>query len=94
MLRADFFDHDSSSGASFASRIRRYTSAGLVGETLALLGRRRGLAFDVVRMWMNSPPHRAVLLTPGFRRIGIGRRWGDMSGAGSSVVTADFASGS
>ena len=27
-------------------------------------------------MWLNSPPHRAVLLSGGFRRVGIGRRVG------------------
>ena len=30
----------------------------------------RMLEQAVVRMWMDSPPHRAVMLSPGFRRIG------------------------
>ena len=29
-----------------------------------------------VRMWMHSPPHRAVLLSPSGRRIGVGKRRG------------------
>ena len=41
-------------------------------------------------MWMNSPPHRAIILTAEFRRIGIARRWGRWA-AGKAVVTADFA---
>ena len=40
---------------------------------------------------MNSPPHRAIILTAEFRRIGIARRWGSLGGAGKAVVTADFA---
>ena len=43
-------------------------------------------------MWMNSPPHRAVMLSPGFRRIGLSHRSGILGGFGMSVVTADFAS--
>jgi uncharacterized protein YkwD len=45
-----------------------------------------------VRLWMESPPHRAILFGPGFGRIGIARRWGRLGGARQSVVTADFAS--
>ena len=92
MLARDFFDHTSSNGTPFGSRVRRYANARLLGEALAMIGRRRGGAATVVRMWMESPPHRAVLLTPGFRRIGIARRWGMIGPAGQAVVTADFAS--
>jgi len=92
MLRRDFFDHTSSDGTPFDRRVRRYADARTVGETLAALGRRRGGAAAVVRMWMDSPPHRAVLLDSGFRRIGLARRWGKLGDAGRSVVTADFAS--
>lgn len=92
MIANDFFDHTSSDGTPFDRRVRRYVQASSLGETLAMLGQRRGGAAMVVRMWMDSPPHRAVLLDSGFRRIGLARRWGDVAGAGRSVVTADFAS--
>jgi uncharacterized protein YkwD len=92
MLRRDFFDHSSSDGTPFDRRVRRYANARSVGETLAALRQRRGGAATVVRMWMESPPHRAVLLGSGFRRIGIARRWGTLGGSRRSVVTADFAS--
>ena len=72
--------------------MRRYTDARALGETLAALGQRRGGAATVVRMWMESPPHRAVLLGSGFHRIGLARRWGTLGGSRRSVVTADFAS--
>lgn len=93
MLRRDFFDHASSDGTSFDRRVRRYVNARMVGETLAVFGQRHGGAATVVQMWMNSPPHRAVLLSGGFRRIGVARRWGTFGGAGRAVVTANFASG-
>jgi len=92
MLRRDFFDHTSSDGTSTFTRVRRYARARSVGETLAMIPRRRGGAGLVVRMWMNSPPHRAVLLGSGFRRIGLARRWGRLGSSMQSVVTADFAS--
>ena len=93
MLRADFFDHSSSDGTPWERRVRRFTRANFVGETLAALGRRHGGAATVVQMWLESPPHRAIVLEPGFRRIGVGRRWGTLGSARNAVVTADFSSG-
>ncbi len=92
MLRRDFFAHPSSGGTSAVSRIRRYADARSVGETLARFNRRRRGAATVVRMWMGSPPHRAVLLGPSFHSIGLARRWGTLGSSKQSVVTADFAS--
>ena len=37
-----------------------------------MISRRSGGAGTVVRMWMNSPPHRAILLDPRFVKVGIG----------------------
>ena len=92
MLRYDFFDHTSSDGTPFDRRIRRYTNARMVGENLAAIARRHGGAGAIVRMWMNSPGHRAVLLSSDYRRIGIGRHWGTLGSSRLAVVTADFAS--
>jgi uncharacterized protein YkwD len=91
MLARDFFDHPSSDGTSFDARIRRYSSASLLGETLAMTSRRSGGAGAIVQMWMDSPPHRAIMLDARFRKVGVGRRWGTMDGDGYAVVTADFA---
>ena len=39
-----------------------------------------------------SPAHRAVLLRPGFRRVGVGAYQGNFAGRHDAlVVTADFA---
>jgi uncharacterized protein YkwD len=92
MLLRDFFDHSSSDGTPFDARVRRYArGAGLVGETLAAVPQRRGGADAVVDLWLRSPPHRAIVLDPRFRRVGIGRRWGTLGDARHAVVTADFA---
>jgi len=85
MLRADYFAH-----GAFASRVRRYVRTRRVGETIAMTT--RCSARRVVRMWMNSAPHRAVLLSGGFRSVGIGRRVGRLGASRACLVTADFAS--
>ena len=93
MLVRSYFAHTSASGVAFAARIRRFARARAVGETLAMLSScGAGMPAAVVTMWMNSPPHRAVLLSPSFRRVGIGRRAGRLRGAPACVVTADFGS--
>jgi uncharacterized protein YkwD len=92
MLVRDFFDHPSSDGTPFDTRVRRYAKAGIVGETLASLPDRTGGADAVVQIWMDSAAHRAIVLDPRLRRIGLARRWGTLGGTQTAVVTADFAS--
>lgn len=68
-------------------------SSGAVGEVLGWL--RRGSppreARGIVRGWLNSPPHRHVLLDPRFRRVGIGRAAGRFGGTKAAVYTVDWA---
>lgn len=59
-------------------------SASYAGETL---GRGTMSPRRLVRMWLNSPPHRAVLLSDKSRRIGLGATMDD---SGRWVVTANF----
>ncbi|HET9740548.1 MAG TPA: CAP domain-containing protein [Solirubrobacteraceae bacterium] len=94
MLDANYFAHESRNGGPFDARVRRFTRRRALGETLAMLGGgcRRGMATRVVRMWMNSPGHRAILLSSSFRRVGIGARAGSLGSGRACVVTADFAS--
>jgi uncharacterized protein YkwD len=94
MLDANFFAHSSRDGGSFDARIRRFANPRVLGETLAMLGGRCGRrsAQRVVRMWMHSPGHRAILLSGKFRRIGLAKRTGRLGGTRACVVTADFAS--
>jgi uncharacterized protein YkwD len=92
MLRSDFLGHASSDGTPMGHRVRRYTAADWVGESIAAVSRRGSTARRVVRMWMASPPHRAVLLSPSGRRIGVGKRAGRLGSARRAVYTADLAS--
>ena len=88
MLRQDVFTH-----GAFAERLARSGARGpAFGENLAWgVGRLAG-ARNIVRMWMNSPGHRANLLRPGWKRVGIGSRVGSFLGyGGATVVTANFA---
>src|SRR5947209_11594956 len=85
MLRRQYFAH-----GSFFARLSGSGAAGPVfGENLAW-----GPASSswVVSQWLASPEHRANLLRPGFRRVGVGALTGTFEGsAGAFVVTADFA---
>jgi uncharacterized protein YkwD len=86
MVRHNYFSH-----GAFATRVRESGARGPVfGENLAW-----GTGATpqwIVDHWLASPAHRANLLRPGFRRIGIGIVTGTFSGyGGATVVTADFA---
>jgi uncharacterized protein YkwD len=69
---------------AYTQRIRRYVRTRRVGENVAWMA---GCdAHAIVQMWLNSAPHRRVMLSKSFRRIGVGRR-----GSRKCFVTADFA---
>ena len=88
MLRTDSFSH-----GAFAARIRRAgVRARRVGENLAWGVGALAQAQSIVNVWLASPEHRATLLRPGYRTVGVGIRIGTFEGhAGASVITADFA---
>jgi uncharacterized protein YkwD len=93
MLDANYFAHTSRDGGPFDRRVRRFAKHRSVGETLAWLSScGRGSARQVVRMWMDSPGHREILLSSGYRRVGVGKRTGSLGSTGACVVTADFGS--
>jgi uncharacterized protein YkwD len=70
MALRDFFDHKGSNGSSMGDRAKAsgYNFSRL-GENIAA-----GYATpeDVVQGWLNSPGHRANILNPSYREIGIG----------------------
>lgn len=93
MLDADYFAHESRNGGPFDQRVRRFANHRALGETLAMLGGcGKGSARRVVRMWMNSSGHRAIMLSSTYRRVGLGKRTGKLGGNRACVVTADFGS--
>lgn len=93
MVRGGFFAHTSSNGQSAYDRVESYRRSDWIGETLAYMptagDRSPG---HIVDMWMQSPPHRATLLTRKLRRIGVARRRGVLYGQPVVVWTADFSS--
>lgn len=88
MLRTGRFTH-----GALGTRLARFGARGpLYGENLAWAVGARSAARRIVSSWMASPGHRANLLRPGWRRIGIGALRGTFQGqTGATVVTADFA---
>ena len=88
LLRQDVLTH-----GNFAQRMRSSGARGpRFGENLAWGTGPYATARSIVTSWLRSPGHRANLLRPGFRRIGIGARVGSFAGhRGAVVVTADFA---
>jgi uncharacterized protein YkwD len=100
MLELGFFSHDSADGSAFSERIKRYyTSRGFtrwsVGEALMASQGRVAGAEEIVEAWLESPSHRAIVLSPTWRDAGIGVLYAPSApatfgGSEALVVTADF----
>jgi uncharacterized protein YkwD len=99
MAADGFFDHASADGTSFWKRIGHWYSPGnrgrwSVGENLLWSSPRVGPA-AALRVWMASPEHRANILDPKWREIGVSsvhvaRAPGVYGGREVTVITADF----
>jgi uncharacterized protein YkwD len=97
MERRNYFSHDSLGGGSFVDRIRStgYLNGArswTVGENLAWGSGGRSTPLTITKMWMNSPGHRANILSSTFREIGIGVASGApiSSGAPAATYATDF----
>jgi uncharacterized protein YkwD len=95
MKRHHCFSHRCSGEPSFVARLRRvnYLVNGLrrwkVGENIARAAGRGGTPKKIVRGWMRSPGHRANILDPQYRNLGVGFAAG--GGKRSGVMfTTDF----
>lgn len=100
MLAADVFSHTGSGGSSSTQRMK---AAGYIlqgswatGENIAWATTRAPTGYqDEVKLLhtnlMNSSGHRANLLNPNFREVGLGVEVGDYGGRSSAFVTEDFA---
>lgn len=92
MLAHGLLTHDSFDGSSFGFRLRRARPRRLVGETLAWTPGRSAGAHAVVRLWMHSAVHRAVLMDGALHHVGVGRWLGSLGGHTGAAITADFTS--
>jgi uncharacterized protein YkwD len=91
MLLQGYFDHDSRD-ETWIARVSRYVRSPLIGEDIAKGQGAYGTAAGIVAQWMRSAPHRAVILTAGLHRVGLGLAVGVFNGApGAVIATADFA---
>ena len=95
MARGRFFSHNSRGGGSFVDRIRRTgylarARSWFVGENIAYGSGTQSSPRSIGTAWMNSPPHRANILRPSFREIGIGLASGTPAGQGGATYTTDF----
>ena len=77
MATENFFSHVSPEGQTmqdrFAAAHYRYQTA---GENLAWAGGATATPAAIVDAWMNSPDHRANILDPDFRQLGVGYAYG------------------
>ena len=89
MLRTGTFAH-----GAFTARIRRTRRPRDRGSARTSPGARAGSAqpAPIVRLWLASPEHRANLLHPGYRIVGVGALRGCFAGHRHTLmVTTDFA---
>jgi uncharacterized protein YkwD len=96
MVTAGLFSHDSPDGRDFEDRILAagYRSLGAgwtVGENIAWGTGSLATPRAITAAWMNSPGHRANVLEPDYREIGIGVALGTPgAGADGATYTSDF----
>jgi uncharacterized protein YkwD len=87
MLRRDYFGH-----SDFGARMSRFHVRGRLFEENLAYSSRVASARTTVSDWLASPPHRAILLDPSLRRIGVATPVGAFGNwPAATLITADFA---
>ncbi|HUK94747.1 MAG TPA: CAP domain-containing protein [Gaiellaceae bacterium] len=99
MARLGYFSHNSANGTPFSRRIATYYPAHgyrswMAGENLVWASPDLNAA-RAVKLWLASPPHRANLLNPSWREIGLSgvhstSAPGVYGGSAATIITADF----
>jgi uncharacterized protein YkwD len=82
MMRTDYFGHQARIQAS-----RRFRS---LGEVLEYRRGYRAAVGSTLRDWLNSPAHRAVIMSASFRYIGAGLTRGDFRGRRATIWVAQL----
>ena len=95
MVARRYFAHESKSGASFVTRIKRTgwtrsRRSWQVGENIGYGSGSLATPRSMVRGWMNSAGHRDNILARQFRLIGIGIANGCPTGGGGTTYATDF----
>jgi uncharacterized protein YkwD len=87
MHRRGYFAHQRSGGPGLEARLRRAGWSGHAwGENIAYGCGSMGTPRATVRMWMNSPPHRSIMLSGTYRQAGVGVANGAPCGGGAMWV--------
>lgn len=99
MAADGYFEHSSADGTVFWKRIQRWYGSGgfgywSVGENL-LWSSPDVSAADALQLWMHSPEHRANILNPRWREIGVSAVHvdsapGTYNGLPVTIITTDF----
>lgn len=100
MVANNYFDHTGSAGDTLESRLERvaYIPSGwsyMLGENIATATGSLATPASIVNAWMNSPEHRANILTADFQASGVGVAIGvpaqfDQDGLPGATYTQDF----
>ena len=99
LLEAGVFTHDSPDGTPFMNRLLHFypqrSHVWTVGENILMSGPDEPSSADIIAAWMKSSGHRANLLNPRWRELGVGARFssdagGDFGGRPTWVVTLDL----
>jgi uncharacterized protein YkwD len=73
MVRRRYFAHKRAGGPSLSRRLKRAGWSGRsAGEAIAYGCGTSATPLATLRMWLNSPPHRAILLGSGWSAAGVG----------------------
>jgi uncharacterized protein YkwD len=87
MVRHNYFGHQRPGGPDLTERLRRVDWHGSAsGETIAYGCGSAGTPRATVRMWMHSPPHRAIILSGDYHHGGMGVTESAPCGTGSMWV--------
>jgi uncharacterized protein YkwD len=99
MANRGYFRHSSANGELFSRRIARFYPIGprrywSVGENLVWSSTELNAA-AALDLWLNSPEHRAIMLTARWREVGVGAVYarsatGVYGGRDVTIVSADF----
>jgi uncharacterized protein YkwD len=97
MVQRRYFEHETPDGQSVADRVRHTGYLGgagdwALGEDIGWGTGTLGTPASIVQAWMNSPPHRAVLLSRRLQEVGVGIARGvpvNASGGGGATYTLD-----
>ena len=95
MVRRSYFAHVAPGGQTMIHRAKevRYLTARaswFLAENLAYGQGRLATPASIVKQWMNSPPHRANILDPRARDVGVGIALGSPVGGRGATYTLNF----